>query len=106
MTVNEKLKEFRDLLLTADPEASHYKSTQQENYTVWDEYGENKLTADDAKAEMAIKIQIDRFTKIEYDPVVDAIRDMLDRECIAYEYLSDNEPDSKYIHHIFDCEVD
>lgn len=106
MTLNEKLKEFRDLLLTADPKASHYKPKQKENYTVWAEYGANRLTAGDTEVERAIKIQIDRFTKIEYDPIADAITAMLNANEICYEPHTDYEKDTGYIHHIWECEVE
>lgn len=99
------LQEFRDILLTADPAASHYSSTQKPNYTMWAEYGDSALTADSKISESVWKIQVDRFTKLEYDPVVESIRAALDRDDIAFEYLCDFEPDTGYIHHIFDCEV-
>lgn len=100
------LREFRDLLLGVDSKASHYESKQKGNYTVWAEYGQNILKADDAVAESADKIQIDRFTKIEYDPVADAIKTMLNEQCIVFEYHVDYEEVTGYIHHIYDCEVD
>jgi hypothetical protein len=100
------LPEFSALLITADPTASHYDADRSGNYTVWAEYGTNDLHADSKKVESVWKIQIDRFTKIEYDPVAAAITDMLDENCIAYKYLVDYEPDTGYIHHIWDCEVD
>lgn len=100
------LTEFRDLLLAADPSSAHYQNQKTENYTVWAEYGANILAADDTEADRAWKIQVDRFTKIEYDPVADAITNMLNNNCIPFEYLADYEEDTGYIHHIWDCEVD
>ena len=101
------LQEFRDLLQTADPAASHYYTkTKQENYTLWAEYGRKRLMADNRVAESTIKIQVDRYTKIEYDPIADAITAVLDAAEIPHEYLTDFEPDTGYIHHIWDCEVD
>jgi hypothetical protein len=99
------LLEFRDLLLMADPDASHYESIKKGNYTVWKEYGTNSLQADDKTSEKAWKLQIDRLTKIEYDPVADAITAMLENQGIAYEYVPDFEPDTGYMHHIWTCEV-
>jgi hypothetical protein len=101
-----RLDDFMQLLLTADPEATHYFSDRSENYTIWAEYGENTLNGDGRRAETAVRIQIDRFTKIEDDPVVQAITDMLDKNDIAYEYLVDTEQDTKLIHHIWILEVD
>lgn len=100
------LKQFRDLLLTADPNASHYKSKQKENYTVWAEYGANRLIADDTETERVHKIQIDRFTKVEYDPIADAVTAMLNANEICYEPHVDYEKDTGMIHYIWDCEVD
>lgn len=100
------LTEFRDLLLTVDPKASHYESKQKENYTVWAEYGANRFTAGDTEAERTLKIQIDRFTKIEYDPMADAITAMLNENNICYEPHTDFEEKTGLTHHFWDCEVD
>lgn len=100
------LQKFESLILSADPKAAHYESYGSKNYTVWAEYGANRLTAGDTETERVHKIQIDRFTKIEYDPIADAITDMLNENNICYEPQTDYEPDTKYIHHIWDCEVD
>lgn len=100
------LLEFGELLLTADPKATHYIPSKEENYTVWAEHGANSLIAEDTESEQAWKIQIDRFTKMEHDPVVQAITDLLNAAGIGFEYLVDPEPDTGYIHHIWDCEVE
>ena len=100
------LLEFRDMLLTVDLKLAHYESKQKDNYTVWAEYGDSQLKADDTAKEHVLKIQIDRFTKIEYDPMADAITQLLDDNDIVYEYLVDFEKDTGYIHHVWDCEVD
>jgi hypothetical protein len=105
------LQEFRDILLTADPNASHYTSEQQPNYTVWAEYGDRAISADGARQEedKTWKIQVDRYTKIEYDPMADTIRDALNNAGIPFDYLCDVEKDENgkliFIHHIFDCEA-
>ena len=100
------LTEFKNLLLTADPLSSHYESNGKTNYTVWSEYGANRLTADNTEVGRTWEIQVDRFTKIEFDPIADAIAATLNNAEIAFTYLLDYEPDTKYIHHIWDCEVD
>jgi hypothetical protein len=103
------LQEFRDILLAADPTASHYVSDQRPNYTTWTEFGRKRLIADGHTAETVPKIQVDRFTQIEYDPVADAITQALEDADIPYEYLLDVEKDENgkllYIHHIWDCEA-
>lgn len=100
------LPEFSEMLLTADPNATRYKSDQKPNYTTWIDFGRKKLMANNRVAERAHKVQIDRFTKIEDDPIAEAITAVLDENEIAYEYLCDFEQDTGYIHHIWDCEVD
>lgn len=99
------LNEFKDLLLTADPAASHYKSTLHPNYTVWAEYGTNDLAADDKTAERAWKVQIDRYTTIENDPIAAAITAKLDENEISYDLQVDSDPTTGYIRHIWACEV-
>ena len=99
------LHDFRDILLTADPNASHYESSKKENYTVWAEYGAKGLMADNRLQEGVWRIQVDRFTKIEYDPMITAINSALDRDDITFEYQVDYEEDTGYIHHIWDCSV-
>ncbi len=103
------LQRFEELIVIADPQASHYSSIFKPNYTVWAEYGDNSLFADGQRAETAIKIQIDRFTKIEFDPVAQAITDMLNSKDaadeIAYSYECTSEPVTGYIRHMWVCEV-
>lgn len=105
------LQQFRDILLEADPQAAHYVSTQLPNYTVWSEYGDRVIGGDASRneADKVLKIQVDRYTTIEFDPVAEAIRTALDGAGIAFDYLVDPEKDENgkllYIHHIFDCEA-
>jgi len=100
------LEGFKALILAADPEATRYEGNRKGNYTVWREYGMKPLAADNHHADRAMKVQVDRFTKIEDDPVADALFAALDgRDEVAFEYLVDYEVDTGYIHHIFDCEV-
>ena len=102
MTINE----FTALLLTADPDATHYIAAEgQTNYTVWRKYTERRLAADGESAGIIHLIQVDRFTKIEDDPMVDSIRAALEHPDISFDYQEDFEPDTLYIHHVFDCEV-
>ncbi len=102
----DPLENFKALLVQVDPKATHYKSMQQENYTVWAEYGTIALRGNDTTSERVYKVQVDRFTKAENDSVAAAITAMLDEQCVGYEYLVDYEQDTGYIHHIWDCKVD
>ena len=101
------LDDFKELILTADPNAKRYANTRRPNYTVWAEYDTNNLRGDDKAIESVPKVQIDRFTKIENDPIVAAITGMLNANDIAYAGpLTVVEPETGYIHHIWTCEVD
>lgn len=99
----DKLKE---LLLSIDPDATKFQGAGKGNYTVWTPYGENALQAGNRRREVAAAVQIDRFTKDDPDEIADAIYAALDAAAfVAFEYLLDYEPDTGYIHHIYDCEV-
>ncbi|HBV85761.1 MAG TPA: hypothetical protein DEF42_03680 [Desulfosporosinus sp.] len=93
------LQEFRNLLLTADPTASHYESVKNTNYTVWKEFERRKTPEEEWR------IQVDRFTKIEYDPIVELIDTALSTDDISFDYKVDYEENTGYIHHIWDCTV-
>ena len=97
------LTDFRDIVLTADPAATHYWSGSQGNYTIWTEFGETADYADSKRSVVFKSVQVDRYTKLEYDPVVDSLRAALDAAGIPYAYLCDPNQDTGYIHHIFDC---
>ena len=100
------LAEIQALVVGADPNSGHYESAYQGSaaYTVWRELRELPLMADDLH-QGGWSFQIDRFTKTENDTTAAAIKAALDGEPrVAYEYIVDYEPDTRYIHHIFDCE--
>lgn len=104
------LQEFRDLLLTVMPNVHHYDAGKQTgNYIVWSEYGENALCADNKVSVSAQKVQVDYYTKTEFDPLVDQLRAALNEAEIPYSYDCDTERDGDgtllFIRHIFDCEV-
>lgn len=100
------LHELRDKLLTISPNVYHYHAHQQpDSYIVWAEYGDKRLSADSEFEEKAFRVQVDFFTKTEFDSKVAQIDTLLDRDDISYEYLVDHEEDTGYIHHIWDCEV-
>jgi hypothetical protein len=99
------IAQFKAVLVAADPAATHHFGGGTGNYTAWSEFGTDGLRANNRLTEHIHRIQVDRFTKAEADPVVDAITSALDAAEIAYEYQLDREPDTKYLHHIWDCEV-
>ncbi len=100
------LLELRDLLLTVGVPVFHYHASQQtESYIVWNEFGRKGLSADSQIQEKAIKVQVDYFTKTEFDSTVEEIDSLLDSDDISFEYQVDYEEDTGYIHHIWDGEV-
>ena len=78
------LQEFKALLLTIDSKATHHQGPGSGNYTVWSEYQENYIFEDDKIAIKQIHIQVDRYTKLEYDPMADTITNGLDTEGVFY----------------------
>jgi hypothetical protein len=103
--MNMTVQEFHNLLLTADPQATHNRDTGGGNFTVWQEYSFLPYGADGRYQEWRKRIQVDRFTKMEYDPIVDRIAAVLDIPEIAFTIDVDYEQDTGYQHYIFDCEV-
>lgn len=99
------LEDIKAIVLQGDPEAKHYASTKRGDYTVWREFQRLPHTSDGVH-DGGWKFQIDRFTKAEADSIADNIKAALDaHDNVAYSYLVDYEPDTEFIHHIFDCEA-
>ena len=100
------LLELRDLLLTVGIPVYHYSAHKDKgNYIIWTENGANGFNADNRQRERAYRVQVDLFTRIEFDPNVDKINAVLEHDEISFNYLCDYEKDTEYIHHIWDCEV-
>ena len=100
------LDEIQAFMVSVDPTAGHYESAHRdgEAYTVWREKRALDFMGDGMHMG-GIKFQIDRFAKLEGDFIAASLYAALEaRDDIAFEYLTDYEPDTGYIHHIFDCE--
>ena len=99
------LDEIRALVVSADVHVQHYESRATgEDYTTWRETGRLSYLADDQHLE-GWHFQVDRFTRDEHDPVAAALFAALDADDrVTVAHLVDYEPDTGYIHHIFDCE--
>lgn len=100
------LAEIKALVVAVDPDAQHYDSAKKgPAYTVWRENQLIGLMADN-RHQGAVGFQIDRYTRAENDHIAAAFAAALeDDDRVAYQYLVDYEPDTRYIHHIFDCEA-
>lgn len=101
------LNQIKALVISVDPNAGRYDSayTGTEAYTRWREIHPLPIKGENAHNVEAWSFQIDRFAKSENDAIAEAFRAALDAQPgIAFEYQVDYEPDTGYIHHIFDCE--
>jgi len=93
-----QLAEFRNLLVTADPKVTKWKGAGTGNYTTWRPFEVQALMADGERSEGLMRIQVDRFTKLDFDPVVTSIAEALSEDDdITFEYLIDFELDTGYI---------
>lgn len=97
--------EFGTLLLGADPDITKYSGDGQSNRTVWFPGTIMPNNSDDQRDDYVQRIYIDRYTKIEADPIVAGLMKILDESFISYEYVTDYEQDTGYIHHSFTCYV-
>jgi hypothetical protein len=102
------ISEIQAFVVSVDPNSAHYYSDHRESdaYTEWREIRLITLEGDDACAEEAWVFQIDRFTKDEHDEIAAALLAALKASTgIAFRYfVTPPEPDTGYIHHIYDCE--
>lgn len=101
------LDQIKTLVISVDPTAGHYESAHQgtDAYTVWFEVQRSGMFADNRRPDKSWRFQIDRFTRDENDPIAQALEAALEAAPgVAYDYLVDYEPETRYIHHIFDCQ--
>lgn len=101
------LQDLRDLLGTIGLPVAHYEMLNQpDRYIVWAEYMCSPLCADNNQAEILWKVQIDLFTKTEYDPAAESVvEELLKNEVAIIDRSTTYETDTGYIHHIYDVEV-
>jgi hypothetical protein len=99
------LTEFRDILLAADPEITKRFGNGKGNYSVWTPGRIDRSMSDSSDEEKVQRIYVERFTKLDEDPIVKALWNALESAEIPFEYEQDTEADTKYIHHTFTCYV-
>lgn len=103
------IEDFAIIVLTIDPDAARYQKLRKPTdkaYTVWSDYGTGTLYANGVPAGKTKKIQVDYYTLKEDDPVaLQYYRAFSENEEITVNHLTDFEPETRYIHHIFDCEM-
>ena len=99
------LDEFAAWITVIDPKATHYKAVGPGACTVWSEYHRLNRYAD-GQNQGGWKVQIDRYTKLDTDPIATAIEAAIGASVdIAAEHLVDYDAETGLIRHIFDCEV-
>ena len=100
------LQEIRTLLAGVDPEIRHYYSEGTgADYTYWEETRRLPFMADDRYAEEAWRFYVHRYTRSGTDQIANALFDALDQDPrVAVSYSIDYDPQSGYIHHIYECE--
>ena len=100
------LEEIREFVVSIDPNAQRYESSSREgDYTVWGEYSLLPITAN-GRHVGGWRFQVDRFTRNEDDELTAAFLAALDASPrISFHYEVSYERDTRYIHHIFDCEA-
>ncbi len=94
---------FKNILLEADPKATKFKGAGGDSYTVWTPYSPEKTMSDNEQEDFTWHIQVDRFTKIDNDPIAEEIYSKLTEAGIPFKYDFDFEEDTGYIHHIYVC---
>jgi DNA-binding beta-propeller fold protein YncE len=73
----EKFNPISGLTSISRPRSTKFSGNGKGNYTVWTPYGINKTMADDSTDDTDWRIQVDRFTKIDNDPIANAIYDAI-----------------------------
>lgn len=102
------IEQFSALVMVIDPNATRYDAIGQhgDSYTVFSDYHTRARYANGVPAGTAVSIQVDYFTRTENDPKATAFFNAFSQnDEITCVYDTDFENDSRYIHHIFDCEV-
>ena len=106
MSLTDKLMRIRDALTPLTDHVYHYWRTNlKPPYLLWAEDAEeSSFNANTAKAEQQIHGTADYFTKLEFDPVIDAIQDALENVTHAGWRLSSAqyEEETGLIHYTWD----
>ena len=99
------LTDIRDLVLAADPAACAYESdSAEESYTTWQPLWPMNQFVDNRYAD-GWHFVIDRFTRMQDDPITANIRAALDdAPGVAYAMEIDYEQETGIIHISFTCD--
>ena len=99
------LTDIRDLVLSADPAACAYESdSAEESYTTWQPLWPMNQFVDNRYAD-GWHFVIDRFTRMQDDPITASIRAVLDdAPGVAYAMEIDYEQETGFLHISFTCD--
>ena len=87
-------------------QVSHLERMRSERYFVWQEDGRNDLVADGEHVETAVTGSTDLFTKMEFDPWVDALGESLRSHGVAWALNSiQYEEETGFYHYEWNWEV-
>lgn len=102
------LQGFRDTLLTVTDKVYHFEAAGEASgqYIVWQETGGRSLSGANQRQEIIREVQVDFFTGLEFDPMLDVLLETLDAAGVAVgEPVTVYDTDTKRIRHIIECEV-
>lgn len=84
----------------------HRSRIKSSRYFVWQEDGNNDLTASNAHVERTVTGSTDLYTKKEFDPWADALGESLSSYGIAWRLVSASyEEETGFYHYSWDWEV-
>lgn len=87
-------------------QVSHFERMQSTRYFVWQEDGDNDLSADGIHAEKAVTGFTDLFTPMEFDPWAEALGDSFDQYGIFWTLRDvQYEEETGITHYTWDWEV-
>lgn len=97
-----------ELIRSIDQNARRYDAIGQkgDQYTVYSDYMQSALFADNQVCETIEHVQVDYFTRNDDDPVAAAFREAFDsHDEIFCAYDKDFDAEGRYIRHIFNCQI-
>lgn len=96
------------MLLTVTGRVYHYQAAKEggDAYLVWQEVGGRALAASDRRKEVIREVQVEFYTSVEFDPLLERLMEVLEAHEIAFEEpVSGFDPDTGKIRHILECEA-
>lgn len=109
MLLNDKLKTFKNSVINIEGISIYHYFHPKMNppYLLWAEIGEaDSLHTDDTKSEQSISIDVDYYTKTEFDSHIDEIQNAFNEYRFAWDLASvDFETETELIHYNWRVEI-